>query len=81
MDLKVAVLPCRASISSVHGPFFSYGRLAFLKFVNWWAWLSYVYTCIAEITWVSSFEPSNAGEQKLWYVLQTENDLEKVTWP
>ena len=24
---KVAVLPCRASISSVHGPFFSYGRL------------------------------------------------------
>ena len=27
---KVAVLPCRASISSVHGPFFSYGRLAFL---------------------------------------------------
>ena len=27
MDL-VAVLPCRPSISSVHGPFFSYGRLA-----------------------------------------------------
>ena len=38
----------RASISSVHGPFFSSGRLAFLgrldcKFVNWWVWLSHVY--------------------------------------
>ena len=42
---KVAVLPCRASISSIHGPFFSYGRLAFLdcKFVNWWVWLSHIY--------------------------------------
>ena len=27
---KVAVLPCGASISSVHGLFFSYSRLAFL---------------------------------------------------
>ena len=26
---KQAVLPCRASISSIYGPFFSYARLAF----------------------------------------------------
>ena len=46
---KVAVSPCRASISSIHRPFFSYGRLVFLgrldcKLVNWWVWLSHVYT-------------------------------------
>ena len=72
--VQVAVLPCRASISSIHRPFFSYGRLAFLgrldcKLVNWWVWLSHVYMLsIAEITCVSSFEPSNAREQKLGYV-------------
>ena len=41
---KQAVLPCRASISSVYGLFFSYTRLAFpesmdWKFINWWVWL------------------------------------------
>ena len=44
----VTVWLCRASISRIHRPFFSYGRLPFFgrldcKFVNWWAWLSHVY--------------------------------------
>ena len=56
---------------SAHGLFFSYSRLPFLgrldcKFVNWWAWYK---LSIAEITCVSGFEPSNAREQKLGYVV------------
>jgi len=31
---KKAISPCRASISRIRGPFFSYGRLAFLKRLN-----------------------------------------------
>ena len=75
MDLESSCLAL-ASISSVHGPFLSYGRLAFLerldcKFVNWWVWLSHIYIymlSMAEIICVSSFEPSNARERKLRYV-------------
>jgi len=31
---KPAISPCRASISRIQGPFFSYGRLAFLERLN-----------------------------------------------
>ena len=55
---------CRASISSIQGPIFSYGWLPFLgrlncKFINWWVWLSQYVLTIAEYTCESSFEPSN----------------------
>jgi len=30
-SLKPAISPCRASISRIQDPFFSYGRLAFLE--------------------------------------------------
>jgi len=72
---KQTISPCRASISSIQDPFFSYGMLAFLETYlsvsNWWVWSEVTYLLrMVEISSGSSFEPNNWTEQKLGYVYE-----------